>query len=409
MPTTASGTGVDTAIWRVIGDPLVTAPTKGELSGCRIAVKDIFAVAGFAIGAGNPTWLSQAQPEPEHAEVVSRLIQEGADVIGVTQTDELACGLFGINPYYGTPPNPMAHGRVPGGSTSGSASAVALGLADIGLGTDTAGSVRVPASYCALYSMRPTHGIVSNVGRLALAPSFDTVGWITRTPQMLTRVSRVLLPPQRTKPIEQLLMALDLFDLVDSALQLQIQDATRHWADQMGISLQTKSSTFAIDLGKWTEAMGVIQASEMWRIYGGWLRANPSAVSPRVATALGTGENIPTDYLVWARDTLSQARITLAELIPPGTALIHPAAPTPAPSPETANSDIELQAASTILTCAASVAGLPVLTVPAIQSAGGPIGLSFVCAPGSDRALIAALPGQREILAAPHLSTPGSA
>ncbi|MDV7090509.1 amidase family protein [Rhodococcus opacus] len=408
IPTPAPGVDTDTSIWRVVGDPLITAPGEGALSGCRIAVKDLFAVAGYAIGAGNPTWLDQAPIEPEHAAAVSLLTQEGADVAGIAQTDELACGLFGLNPHYGTPPNPAAPGRVPGGSSSGSASAVALGLADIGLGTDTAGSVRVPASYCGLYSLRPTHGIVSNAGRLALAPSFDTVGWITRTPQMLARVSEILLPRQHIQPIEQLLMATDLFDLAESSVRMPLQDAARQWANRMGMSLQTEASTFAEHLGTWVEAMGVVQAAEMWQVHGRWLQTHRDAVSPRVALAINTGESVPVDYLVWARDTLSQARITLTEVIPPGTALIHPAAPTAAPAPGPASSDLGVRAATVLLSCAASAAGQPVLTVPATQCADGPVGLSVIAAVGRDRALIAALTEHREI-SAPEPGRPSSA
>ncbi len=120
------------AVWRVVGDPLVAAADGGALSGTRVAVKDLFAVAGHAIGAGNPAWLREAPVEPAHAAAVEALLRAGADVTGIARTDELAYGLSGLNTHYGMPPNPAAPGRVPGGSSSGSASAVALGLADIG-------------------------------------------------------------------------------------------------------------------------------------------------------------------------------------------------------------------------------------------------------------------------------------
>nr|MDT0667585.1 amidase family protein [Micromonospora sp. DSM 115978] len=121
--------------------------------------------------------------------------EAGAEVTGIAQTDELAYSISGTNVHYGTPPNPAAPGRAPGGSTSGPASAVALDQADVGLGTDTAGSVRVPASYCALAGIRTTHGVVSTRGVLALAPAFDAVGWLARDVATLARVGRGLLPP----------------------------------------------------------------------------------------------------------------------------------------------------------------------------------------------------------------------
>ncbi|EFE64790.1 amidase [Streptomyces sp. NWU49] len=382
---------IDPSVWRVVGDPLVAAPKGGVLSGSRVAVKDLFAVAGHAIGAGNPAWLREAPIESAHAAAVQALLQAGADVTGIARADELAYGLSGLNTHYGMPPNPAAPGRVPGGSSSGSASAVALGLADIGLGTDTAGSVRVPTSYCGLYSLRPSHGLVPDTGQIGLAPSFDTVSWITRTPQLLSRVSDVLLPRRPAQPIKRLLLATDLFDLVDPALRLPLHDAAHAWADRLAVPLQPRSSTCAAHLEEWAEALGVLQAVEMWQLHGSWLQTHREAVSPLVADAIAAGEGMPAEYLAWARDTVSQARSTLAELIPPGTALVQPAAPTAAPLPGPAVTGMALRTATVQLICAASVAGLPVLTLPGVQSPAGPVGLSLVATAGSDRALTAAL------------------
>ncbi|MBQ0826012.1 amidase [Streptomyces sp. RG38] len=363
------------------------------MSGSRVAVKDLFAVAGHAIGAGNPAWLREAPVESAHAAAVQALLRAGADVTGIARTDELAYGLSGLNTHYGMPPNPAAPGRVPGGSSSGSASAVALGLADIGLGTDTAGSVRVPTSYCGLYSLRPTHGLVPDTGQIGLAPSFDTVSWLTRTPRLLSRVSDVLLPRRTAQPIEQLLLATDLFDLADPALRTPLKDAAHAWADRLGVPLRGRSSTCAAHLEEWAQALGVLQAVEMWRLHGSWLRANREAVSPLVADAIAAGEDMPADYLAWARDTVGRARGALAELIPPGTALVQPATPTAAPPPGPAVTGMALRTATVHLICAASVAGLPVLTLPGVRGPAGPVGLSLVAASGSDRALTAALAG----------------
>ena len=190
----------DPSIWREHGTPLLpplgSGPLGSEsLQGRTVAVKDLFAVAGFPTGAGNPTWLAQAEPEPADAWAVRALRAAGAAIAGIAQTDELAFSLSGANAHYGTPPNTAAPGLVTGGSSSGPAAAVAAGQADIGLGTDTAGSVRVPASVCGLFGMRPTHGAVPADGVLHLAPSFDTVGWLTADASLLAAVGSVLLPP----------------------------------------------------------------------------------------------------------------------------------------------------------------------------------------------------------------------
>ncbi|MGW1618365.1 AtzH-like domain-containing protein [Streptomyces sp. NPDC002172] len=161
----------DPAVWRVADGPLVASTEQGPVAHVRLAVKDLFAVAGQRVGAGNPAWLAEARTEPENADAVRQLLDAGAELTGIAQTDELAFSLAGTNPHYGTPANPAAPGRITGGSSSGPAAAVARGWADLGLATDTAGSIRVPASYCGLYGWRPTHGATPDGGLLALAPA----------------------------------------------------------------------------------------------------------------------------------------------------------------------------------------------------------------------------------------------
>jgi len=168
------------------------------LRGLTMAVKDLYDVADHPTGFGSPAWLaSHPAPATEHAAAVARLLSAGAALVGKTALDELAYSLNGENSHYGTPVNPAAgaRGRVPGGSSSGSASAVGQGLADAALGSDTGGSVRVPASYCGLCGFRPTHGRVPMQGARPLAASFDTGGWLARDAATLRRVGAALLTP----------------------------------------------------------------------------------------------------------------------------------------------------------------------------------------------------------------------
>ena len=158
-------------------DARVSGAPSGPLAGLTFAAKDNLDVLGFASGCGNPRWLeTHPDPAPAHAPAVAALLNAGASLVGKTQMDELAWALTGENAHYGTPKNPAAPSRVPGGSSSGSAVAVAAGFCDVALGTDTAGSVRVPAGYCGIFGFRPTHGAVSLAGCVPLAPSFDVVG-----------------------------------------------------------------------------------------------------------------------------------------------------------------------------------------------------------------------------------------
>src|SRR3954449_13503596 len=170
------------------------ATNDGPLRGLRFAVKDLIDVAGHRTGCGNPTWLATHPPASVSAVCVEQLLAAGAQCEGKTITDELAFSLLGENHFYGIPLNPKAPDRVPGGSSSGSASAVACGLVDFALGTDTGGSVRTPASNCGIIGIRPSHGIISVAGVMPLAPTLDTVGLFAREIDTLERAATVLLP-----------------------------------------------------------------------------------------------------------------------------------------------------------------------------------------------------------------------
>lgn len=188
---------VDRSIWRVVGSPLVAGASSGPLRGESVAVKDLFDVAGFAVGAGVPAYLAESRPATASAPAVAALLAAGADMLGIAQTDEFAYSIAGRNFHYGTPPNVAVPGSIPGGSSSGPASAVALGQVSIGLGTDTAGSIRVPASYQGLWGLRTSHGAIDTAGLLPLARSFDAVGWLTRSSETLLRAAATSLDGSR--------------------------------------------------------------------------------------------------------------------------------------------------------------------------------------------------------------------
>ena len=166
---------------------------SGPLAGLGFGVKDIYDIAGHKTGFGSPDWLATHDAATRTAAVVETLLAAGADMAGKTQTDELTYSLNGENAHYGTPVNVNAPGRIPGGSSSGSAAATAGKLVDFALGSDTGGSVRAPASFCGVYGIRPTHRRVSLEGACALAKSFDTAGWFARDAVLLERIGGVLL------------------------------------------------------------------------------------------------------------------------------------------------------------------------------------------------------------------------
>src|SRR5277367_5938552 len=193
-------------------DVSIEGAAVGPLHGLTFAAKDNYQVAGFACCAGNPDWLRTHPPADSTAPAVRMLLDGGASLVGKTILDELAYSVAGENIHYGSPTNPRAPGRTTGGSSCGSAAAVAGGLVDFALGSDTGGSVRVPASYCGIFGSRPTYGRVSNEGVVPLAPSCDTVGWFARDAKVLRTVGEILIENlTEPRPIKKILLVENLF------------------------------------------------------------------------------------------------------------------------------------------------------------------------------------------------------
>jgi len=377
--------------WRVRGDPLVAGGSTGPLRGLTVAVKDTFAVAGYAVGAGNPTWLAGAPAETRHATAVQLLLDAGADVTGLAHTAELAYNLTGVNDHYGAPRNPAAPGRVPGGSSSGSASAVASGEADIGLGSDTAGSIRVPASYCGLFSLRVTHGSVPVAGLVPLAPSFDAVGWLARDAGTLDRIALVLLPHAEPAAVRRVVVATGMSALATQEVQSALAEPTDRVAAALGATHDATPVPGAEQLDAWLDAFATVQQAEAWESHGDWIRSHPDALGRDVGHRFALGSRVGRERREQAEGVLRHAREVLDDVVPPGTVLVQPAAATPATPLDVPEEDApDVRARTLRLTCAASLAGLPVVTVPAGTVEGCPVGLSLVGPRGSDRMLTAA-------------------
>ena len=199
-----------------LADPLRGA-ADGPLAGLAAAVKDMYDIAGTRTGAGNPDWLEAHSPATRTAPVVQKLLDAGATIIGKAICEEFFYSVSGANAHYGTPANLRAPGRLPGGSSSGSAAATAANVCDFALGSDTGGSIRIPASFCGLYGIRPTHGRIDLSGVMAMAPSFDVGGWFANGPGVFADVGRVLLEgPRSPGSIGRLVMLDDAFAQADA-------------------------------------------------------------------------------------------------------------------------------------------------------------------------------------------------
>ena len=397
---------VDTTVWRAVGDPLVAPTASGPLDGLTIAVKDLYAVPGQPVGAGNPTYLLEAPVETAPAAAVAALLAAGASIRGIARTDEFAYNLTGRNAHHGTPPNSAAPTRLPGGSSSGSASAVGLGTAEIGIGTDTAGSVRVPASYQGLWGLRTTHGTVSRDGLLPLAPSFDTVGWLTRSPGVLLAALDATVPPPATAGTPDaavLVVPEELVALVEPAVARAFT-AFVEALDEPVPTVRLRDLGIA-DPATLQEQMRLVQAAEALAAHGPWIDAHPGALSPVVGDRFRAARANDPDATADAVARLDEVRTTIRRALV-GRTLLFPTVPGPAPMLDADTAALErTRTATTAMTALASVGGLPAVSAPALTVHGAPVGVCLVGGPATDRALVIRAGGMLPDQAAPGLPT----
>ena len=361
----------------------------GPLAGLSFAAKDLFDVAGHPTGGGNPDWPRGRDIPAQHAWAVQLLLDAGATLIGKTITDEVSLGILGENPFDGTARNPRAPGRVPGGSSSGSAVAVAAGLCDTALGTDTGGSVRVPSSFCGIYGIRPTHGRLDLTGMMSQAPSSDTTGWFARDAETFARVSSVMLG--ETIPAElprRLVVANDAFAVADQTAVAALQPLVDRLAALIGE--RREEAMAPPGLAAWANAQRTLQPAEAWQTFKAWI----DQVNPRmqfsVARNLTLAAMIPADERERAAVVRRAARARMRELLPPGTILCLPTTPFPAPLCGQALSVLDpLRDRITRLCCHGGLTGVPQVSIPGCVVDGLPIGLSIVGGPGTDTALVA--------------------
>jgi amidase len=359
----------------------------GPLSGLTMAVKDVFDIAGCRTGNGHPLWLETHEPAPATASAVARLVEAGAQMVGRTHTDELAYSLNGENIHYGTPINPKAPDRIPGGSSSGSAVAVAGGLVDFALGTDCGGSVRLPASYCGIYGLRTSHGIVATDGVAKLAPSFDTVGWFARDAALMRRIGSVLLPPDDAAPPERLIVAIDAFAAIPENVAAALAPAVERLAK--GVEIWSEAVAASGSAGDWAQTFRVLQGSEIANQHHTWIDRHRPEFGPGVRERFTWTRTIdPTDV---ARAAVERNGIAdrLDALLGGDAFLLLPTGPGAAPRLGTPAGELEaFRARAFALLCIAGLARLPQISLPLASVDGLPVGLSVIAPRGRDRALL---------------------
>lgn len=367
--------------------PVESAKT-GPLAGLTLGVKDLFDVKGYVSGWGNPDRFEEAEPATSTAPAVQKLLDAGARFIGKTQTEELAFSMIGQNVHFPHPVNPAAPDRVTGGSSSGSAAAVAGGLVDIGTGSDTGGSVRVPASFCGLIGLRTTHGLISLEGTMPLASSFDVFGWFARDAEIYERVGEVMLGASTSGGNHRLISLPALDELVSGPAEAKAYGRMKNAvANALGLVHAAKQPHFSIDELYW--AMRKLQAYEAWAAHGEWISVKGRRIGQAIYDRFAFGRTVSAAEVAEETKRRDAFRAALADLLGEDGILVLPTAPCAAPLAASSAEEMGAFRERAIrLLCWSGLSGFPQISLPLGSVDGAPFGISLLGPAGSDLALI---------------------
>ena len=368
--------------------PLEGAPT-GPLAGLTAVVKDMYDIGGERTGCGSPEWLANHPPATRNSTPIDKILDAGATIIGKTVCDEYFYSVSGANAHYGTPVNARAPGRLPGGSSSGSAAACGAGLCDFALGSDTGGSVRVPASFNGIYGLRPTHERIEHKGVADMAPSFDVPGWFATTPGVFQKVGSVLLNDKSVAAkIERIVVLDDAFEQAETPVADLLLTLLEFMSDDLPVMMHGRIAPDGFD--PWREAFRIVQAYETWQSFGEFITTQKPKIGPGVRERMEFAAIVTKTQADAQREIIAKARGHIRQTALPGTVLALPTAPTIAPKIEISGAKLEdFRTRVMRLTCTSGISGLPQMNIPAGTINGCPIGLSFIGWEGGDEVLLA--------------------
>lgn len=374
--------------WVPHGHFTVQPTQQGSLSGLRFAAKDLFDVAGHTTGAGNPSWLETHSPAIVHSALIQQLLGAGATLCGKTLTDELAYSIQGENVHYGTPLNTRAPDRVPGGSSSGSASAVAAGLVDFALGTDTGGSTRVPGSYCGLWGLRTTQGMLSTQGVVPLSPKFDTMTWLAAQSQIFERVGQTLLQGANSVPWRGAVVLTDAYLQAEPAFSPLIDKVVRALENSMALPVSHAPSSDT-SLETWRQTYVTLSAYDAWQTHQAWITGTHPTFGAAIEGRWKAAAAVTAQQAAEAELIQAQLSEQIRTLLGTDRVAIVPSASSAAMSRTADPASVDAIRTNTFrITSIAGLAGLPQVNIPFIGGDGLPAGVSLIGPAGSDLALI---------------------
>ncbi len=372
----------------------IAASQDGPLSGLSYGLKDIYDVAGVPTAFGSPAWLKTHPTPTVTAVFIETLSNAGASLLGKTHTDELTYSILGMNAHYGTPINSAAPQRVPGGSSSGSAAAVAAGLVDFAIGSDTGGSVRAPASFCGIYGIRTSHARISLANARPLAKSFDTLGWFSKDPNILLKTGEVLLNEQssnlRKKPKYYLLK--EAFELVAEPVAKTLQQKIAALFSQEVVG---EISIAPETLAQWAETFRIVQASEIWEEHGQWAEHHLDEFGPGIKERFEIAKSLEPEVIQAARAEKNRIQQYLRDLLislsDENREAVFILPSTGCAAPLLTSSAIQLEQIRKQLfqlLCIAGLGGLPQVNLPVCQFEDAPLGLSLLANSQQDLLLL---------------------
>jgi amidase len=358
----------------------------GLLSNLNFVLKDMCDVKNLKTSCGNPDFFKKCDFANDYAPFLKDLLNEGPVLKGITVCDEFFYSLIGENGHYGTPTNLNAPSCVPGGSSSGSAAALTTDLYDFSIGSDTGGSVRIPASFCGLIGMRPTHNRINTKGVYPMAPSFDTIGWFANNPEIFQKVGNVLLNNIERSNVDfkQYVVAEDLLELCDA----EVQDNFNNYIN-VNIPNINKTRLSTNTKAIIADNFRILQGAEVKENIIPWIENNKPNISPEIRSRIDMASKI-TDIevnraLIFRKTLIDEIKKSLPE----GTIAVFPTSPFSAP--KSGQDDESLGSFRKRLMELTSIAGMtsrPQITIPRLKDKSGPVGISLLGWKYSDEILL---------------------
>ena len=358
----------------------------GPLSDLTFVVKDMCEIKGFKSSCGNPDFYEKCLPADDFAPFLKDILNKGATLKGITICDEFFYSLIGENGHYGTPANLNAPGCVPGGSSSGSAAALTTNLYDFSIGSDTGGSVRVPASFCGLLGIRPTHNRINTKGVYPMAPTFDTIGWFAKDIKTFKKIGfTVLNHKDKTKnSFKDFVIAEDILELANpNIIHLFNNYINNSFPEIKKIRLSKQTKDVIADNFR------ILQGGEIVENVIPWILKNKPKISPEINNRIEMAIKITKDEINQAVKFRENLKKEIELTLPEGLIALFPT--TPFSSPKCGQSDKQLSSYRKKLMEFTSIAGMtsrPQISIPKFKDNTGPIGISLLGWRYSDEVLL---------------------